>query len=216
MKYSIINNEEVNELSLAFLNSLSNSNESTHSFIKNLLDILSLSEMCKNISIDNNPYSLASYNYPTKQIRLNTDLITKKLSSISNDKYFIKSNLCRIVLHEIKHVLQYKMLKNKDNDLYKLFDCEFNLLRKQSLIKPSEINADIESSLLILNLYTQDNCTYYQQLGYTLNLINQYCNTKLVSQFCETNNINIELSKMDELTKFIYGFENNKTKIYQK
>ena len=98
------------------------------------------------------------------------------------------------------------MVNDKNEELFKIFDYEFNNANG-SLIKPSEVNADIESSLIIIKNYDKNHILYNNQLVFTINLINSFFNPIcIVNDYCCNNKI--KLSNVNSIDEFIYGLDN--------
>ena len=96
--------------------------------------------------------------------------------------------------------------KNNGDSNFKIFDYEFNNANG-SLIKPSEVNADIESSLIIIKNYDKNHILYNNQLVFTINLINSFFNPIcIVNDYCCNNKI--KLSNVNSIDEFIYGLDN--------
>ena len=116
------------------------------------------------------------------------------LSKISSNEYFIKANIYRIILHEIKHILQHKMILKKDNRFYKLFEMEFDIANMLKNIKPSELNADIDES--------------GNQFIYTIRtILSYYLHTQTILDYCKENGICTDDINM--IDKVLYGLDGN-------
>lgn len=204
--YNLFNNEKVDELTSTFLKIKNYHTNIVEKFISELINYYELNDLCKDISFPcSNNYYLGMYSTKYKQLLINYKKIIEIFNRISTDDYFIKSNVYRIVLHEIKHILQHKMINNNDNELCKLFQYEFN--NGYDHILPSEINADIESLLVILKNYNKNHILYCKQLVFSLNTINSFYEPEcIVGNFCKNNKI--QILNVDRLDRFLYGLDN--------
>lgn len=209
--YNLFNNEKVDELTSTFLEIKDYNTDIIEKFILKLLNYYELNDLCKDISfICSNSYYLGMYSKKRKQLLINYKNIIKTFNKLSADDYFVKSNVYRIVLHEVKHILQHKMVNNRDNELYRLFQYEFS--NGCDNIFPSDINADIESLLVILKNYNKGHALYTKQLTFSLNLINSFYEPQcIVRNFCQNNKI--QISNIDRLDELIYGLDNRLIKI---
>lgn len=212
--YNLFGNEKAGELTSAFLNTSFFYCEDLMEIIINLLEMYHLSSLCNDISFDNVGDCFGFYNYSQKQLLINVSAIKNCISKVSIDDYFIKANMLRIALHEIKHILQYKMLTKKDNQLYKLFETEFHYYFNMK-IRPSEINAEIDSLLTVLKAFDKSNPFYSKQLSYTANLIfNYYKSEYTIEEFCFQNNLHF--TNISSLERILYGFKNNQINLVLK
>lgn len=209
--YNLFNNDKVDELISNFLGIKEYHVDIIEKFILDLINYYGLNDLCEDI-VFFNPDSLylGMYSERRKQLFINYENIIETFSKVSIDNYFIKANLYRIVLHEIKHILQHNMVNKGDSELCKLFQYEFS--NGFSGILPSEVNADIESLLVILNAYNRNHVLYKSQLIFSLNLINSFYEPEcIVSNYCKNNKIQIE--NIDMENKFLYGIDNQYIKI---
>ena len=175
--YNLFNNEKVNDLTLTFLEMKNYHIDIVEKFILELINYYELTDLCKDISfLCSNSCYLGMYSEKYRQLFINYKKIIDTFNKISIDDYFIKSNVYRIVLHEIKHILQHKMVNKRDNQLYQLFQYEFN--NDHNLTLPSEVNADIESLLVLINNYNKSHNLYEKQLAFALNLIKSFYDPK--------------------------------------
>ena len=102
------------------------------------------------------------------------------------------------------------MVNKRDNQLYQLFQHEFS--NDHNLTLPSEVNADIESLLVLINNYNKSHILYEKQLAFSLNLINSFYDPKcIVGDYCQKNKI--QISNIDWVDKFIYGLDDGFIKI---
>lgn len=204
--YNLFNDKKVDELMSAFLKK--NCDISTiEKFIVELINYFNLEIFCSNISWSNNDCLLAAYSRKNKELIINYKKMFENFNKISNDDYFVKANIYRIILHEIKHILQHKMVYLQDNQLFKIFQREFYNGIK-CLVAPSEVNADIESTLVLIKNYNSNHNLYDKQLTFSANLINYYYFPKsIVHDYCL--NYGIKLVNVDPLDKFIYGIDYN-------
>lgn len=212
--YNLFNNEKVNDLTLTFLEMKNYHIDIVEKFILELINYYELTDLCKDISfLCSNSCYLGMYSEKYRQLFINYKKIIDTFNKISIDDYFIKSNVYRIVLHEIKHILQHKMVNKRDNQLYQLFQYEFN--NDHNLTLPSEVNADIESLLVLINNYNKSHILYEKQLAFSLNLINSFYDPKcIVGDYCQNNKI--QISNIDWVDKFIYGLDDGFIKIIRK
>lgn len=203
--YNLFNNEKVNELTATFLEIKNYHTSIVEKFILELINCYELNDLCKNISfLCSNSFYLGMYSERGKQLFINYKKIIEIFNQISVDNYFIKSNLYRIVLHEIKHILQHKMVNNCDSELCQLFKYEFR--NGYNCMLPSEINADIESLLVILNNYDKSHALYDKQFTFSFNLINSFYEPEsIVGNFCKNNKI--QIVNIDMINKFLYGLD---------
>lgn len=206
--YNLFNNEKVDELTSTFLKMKYYNPDILEKYIIELLNHYNLNNYCNNVSFSNDKnYFLGLYNIRQKELLINYKMIIESLKKISEDNYFIASNTYRIILHEIKHILQHKISDSEDNELFKIFQTEFNNNNNKNSILPSEVNADIESSLVILKNYDKNHYLYEKQLTFSINLINSFFIPKsIVNYYCIENKI--QLPKIDSINKFIYGIDN--------
>lgn len=201
--YNLFNDEKVDDLTSTFLQKKYYSINEIEKYIIELLNYYNLKSFCSNISFSNNNYLLGSYSSKEKELLINYKKIIETFKKISDDDYFIIANVYRIILHEIKHILQHKMVHFQDNQLFKLFEVEF-CSGSNFFTAPSEVNADIESLLAIIKSYNSHHYLYDKQLAFSVNLINSfYFPQCIVGDFCFDNKIN--LFNIDSLNKFIYG-----------
>ena len=205
--YNLFNSEMVDYLINKSIKSDYCSEIQMEKFIIELIKYYALDNYCYNISFNsNNNYCFGYYNYYEKQLFINYKKIMEFMEKISKDQYFINANIYRIILHEIKHIIQHKMVNDKNEELFKIFDYEFNNANG-SLIKPSEVNADIESSLILIKNYDKNHILYNNQLVFTINLINSFFNPIcIVNDYCCNNKI--KLSNVNSIDEFIYGLDN--------
>lgn len=203
--YNLFNNEKVDKLTSVFLEIKSYHTNIIEKFILELINYYELNDLCKDISfLCSNSCYLGMYSEKYKQLLINYKKIIETFNKVSTDAYFIKSNVYRLVLHEIKHILQHKMVNNCDSELCRLFQCEFS--NGCNHILPSEINADIESLLVILNNYNKSHILYGKQLAFSLNLINSFYEPQcIVRNFCQNNKI--QILNIDKMDKFLYGLD---------
>lgn len=202
--YNLFNDEKVDALMSTFLEKNCDIN-TIEKFIIELMNYFNLEIFCSSISLSSNDYLLAAYSRKNKELIINYKKMLENFSKISNDYYFIKANIYRIILHEIKHILQHKMVYSQDNQLFKIFQTEFHNGIK-CLIAPSEVNADIESTLVLIKNYNSNHILYDKQLAFSANLINYYYFPKcIVHDYCLNNDI--KLVNIDSLEKFIYGID---------
>ena len=208
--YNLFSNEKVDELASTFLEISNYHTGIIEKFILELINYYELSDLCKEISfLCSNSCYLGMYSAKYKRLLINYKKIIVTLNRVSTDNYFIKSNVYRIVLHEIKHILQHKMVNNCDSELCKLFQYEFS--SGCNHILPSEINADIESLLVILNSYNKNHILYGKQLAFSLNLINSFYEPEcVVGNFCKNNKI--QILNLDKIDKFLYGLDDELAK----
>lgn len=204
--YNLFNNEKVDELASIFLEMKTIKTNDLENFIIKMIEYYNLELFCNKINFSNNENNIFGlYNFKQKEILINYKKIINCLSKISSDYYFINANVYRIILHEIKHILQHKMVNNKDNQLYLLFQNEFSNSVKKSIC-PSEINSEIESTLVILKNYKKCNNLYNKQFVFSINLIKSFYFPKtIVNEFCKENNI--EINGLELLDKFLYGID---------
>ena len=190
--YNIFGNLKTDELSSVF-NTKSLNCSNIRKTIDDILSLYCLTDYCNRIFINNSDFYCASYSFNDKAITINYNYIMKSLFNISKNDYFATMYLYRIVLHEIKHVFQYKMLAERENNLYKIFENEFLIGNSNySKFQPSELNANFDSSLTILKLYDYNDVDYERQLIFVCRLINNYCfSNESVLNYCKENNINI-------------------------
>ncbi len=209
--YNLFNSEKVDELTSTFLEINNYHIDIVEKFILELINYYKLNDLCNDISfLCSNSCYLGMYSAKYKQLLINYKKIIETFNKVSADDYFIKANIYRIVLHEIKHVLQHKMVNNCDSELCQLFQCEFS--KGYNCILPSEINADIESLLVILNNYNKNHILYNKQLAFSLNLINSFYDPEcIVGNFCRNNKI--QILNVDRMDKFLYGIDNKSKKI---
>ncbi|MEG3037128.1 MAG: hypothetical protein RR832_06180, partial [Bacilli bacterium] len=131
-----------------------------------------------------------------------------KLLYISKSNDFINVNIYRIILHEIKHILQHEMIDSK-KDLYNIYDHEFNSRINHSIIKPSEINAELESSIYVLNLLDKESDNYIKQLSYLFDLIKKiYFEYNNSIKYCIDNNIKYSTIGFTDYEIFVNGLTN--------
>ena len=206
--------KKVNDLTLTFLEMKNYHIDIVEKFILELINYYELTDLCKDISfLCSNSCYLGMYSEKYRQLFINYKKIIDTFNKISIDDYFIKSNVYRIVLHEIKHILQHKMVNKRDNQLYQLFQYEFN--NDHNLTLPSEVNADIESLLVLINNYNKSHILHEKQLAFSLNLINSFYDPKcIVGDYCQNNKI--QISNIDWVDKFIYGLDDEFIKIIRK
>ena len=204
--YSLFNDDKVDDLTSTFLEMQCYLPSVLEKYIVELIEYFKLKMYCSEIVfLDENTYCLGLYNNKQKKLFINYKEIVKKLQKISSDNYFITANIYRIILHELKHILQHKMVNNKDYQLFLLFQKEF-LNSINTFIGPSEVNADIESTMVILKNYRKANYLYDKQFVFSYNLINSFHIPKcIVSEFCKENNL--QFLNIDLLARFIYGFD---------
>lgn len=212
MKYNLFNNSEVDEIALAF-NSENTIYENTiNKAIDNLIELFELGNICTSTNYNICDYYLARFSIREKSITINYKYIVSQLKKISNNQIFINLNLYRIILHEIKHALQHKIIISKDVNIYQIFDYEFNTLLNLSAIKPSEINADLESSYVVYNMFEKTHEEYIKQLLFTYNIIKKSYNKKhTVLDFCKENDINYNNICNNFLEELLYGMYNDLT-----
>lgn len=214
-KYNLFNDKKVDELTSTFLEKKSYESNIMENFIIELIQYYDLMDYCTNISFCeyNNQY-LGLYNFSQRKMFVNYKRIIELLKNVSNDDYFILANVYRIILHELKHILQHKMIQAKDYELFKLFFNETSISANED-IKPSEINAEIESSMVIIKNYNHSNFLYEKQLTFSIKLINSFFYPKkIVENYCIKNNIILHsIDKMDEL---LYGINDEMLKIKKK
>lgn len=99
---------------------------------------------------------------------------------------------------------------NRDSLLCQLFQYEFS--NGCNHILPSEINADIESLLVILNNYNKSHILYDKQFTFSLNLINSFYEPQcIVRNFCKNNKI--QILNIDKMDKFLYGLDDGFIKV---
>lgn len=209
--YNLFNNEKVDDLTSTFLEMKNYHIDIVEKFILELINYYELTDLCKDISfLCSNSCYLGMYSEKYRHLFINYKKIIDTFNKISIDDYFIKSNVYRIVLHEIKHILQHKMVNKRDNQLYQLFQHEFS--NDHNLTLPSEVNADIESLLVLINNYNKSHILYEKQLAFSLNLINSFYDPKcIVGDYCQKNKI--QISNIDWVDKFIYGLDDGFIKI---
>lgn len=209
--YNLFNKEKVDELTSTFLEIGNYHTDIVEKFILELINYYELNDLCKNISFScSNSFYLGMYSERDKQLFINYKKIIETFNKVSVDNYFIKSNLYRIVLHEIKHILQHKMVNNCDSELCQLFQYEFS--NGCDCVFPSEINADIESLLVILNNYDKSHTSYDKLLTFSLNLINSFYEPEcIVGNFCKNNKI--QIVNIDMMNKFLYGLDDRFVKV---
>ena len=206
--YNLFNNEMVDEITSAFLNNSPLKNNHLERVIIELIRYYNLNSLCNDISFENVTNCFGLYNYQTKKILINSKLLIDNLSKISSNEYFIKANIYRIILHEIKHILQHKMILKKDNRFYKLFEMEFDISNRLKNIKPSELNADIDSSLTILKNFNKSFLAYQNQFIYTIRtILSYYSYTQTILDYCKENDICID--NIDMIDKVLYGLDGN-------
>ena len=205
--YNLFNNEMVDEITSTFLSNFPLKNNYLERVIIDLIEHYNLKPLCGDISFENVTNCFGLYNYQTKKILINSKLLIDNLSKINSNEYFIKANIYRIILHEIKHILQHKMVLYKDNRFYKIFKMEFDVSNMINL-KPSEINADIDSSLTILKNFNRSFLTYQNQFIYTIRtILSYYLHTQSVLDYCKENDICID--DIDMIDRVLYGLDNN-------
>jgi len=206
--YNLFNDDKVDDLTSTFLEMKCCQPSTMEKYIIELINYYSLEMYCNNISFsDSNPHRLGLYNNKQKELLINYKEIIKCLEKISVDDYFITANVYRIILHEIKHILQHKMIQVKDNKLFQLFQNEF-FNGSKDFISPSEVNADIESSLVIAKNYNKNHYLYDKQLIFSSNLINSFHIPKcIVSDYCKNNKIQFLTIDLDLFNRFVYGFD---------
>ena len=209
--YNLFNNEKVDDLTSTFLEIKNYHPDIVEKFILELINFYELNDFCKDISfLCPNSCYLGMYSEKDKQLIINHKKIIETLNKISINDYFIKSNVYRTILHEIKHILQHKMINKRDGELCQLFQYEFS--NGCSNILPSEVNADIESLLVILKNYNKSNILYDKQLTFSLNLIYSYYEPQcIVKNFCQNNNI--QILNIDRMNKFLYGLDDEFIKV---
>ena len=206
--YNLFNNEIVDEITSTFLNNYPLKDNSLERVIIDLIECYNLKSLCTDISFENVSNCFGLYNYNNKKILINSKSIIYNLSKINTNEYFLKANVYRVILHEIKHILQYKMILKKDNQIYKLFEMEFNISNMLKNLKPSEINADIDSSLTVLKNFNKSFLTYQNQFVFTINIIlSCYLHTKSVHDYCNENNICI--NNIDMTDRVLYGLDDD-------
>ena len=147
--YNLYNNEFVkNEFNI--LNSKKNlyinKVDNAVNFLINEFDI---NDLCRNIEYNLNHQFLGCYSFNEKKIVLNLDYLINKIKGISYDEKFINLNVYRIILHEIKHILQYKIAFNFSNDLSVVYNYELKNTCKFSFM---EANADLESTYSVFKI----------------------------------------------------------------
>lgn len=205
--YSLYNIDKIDELTSIFIEKKSFKKNDLEKFIAELIDYYHLQILCYNICFEGNVDCFGLYNSKQKQILINCRRIVECLEKVSVDNYFINANICRIVLHEIKHILQHDMILKKDNCLFQLFEYEF-FSNKEQIMKPSEVNADIESSMVIIRNYDKNHYLYNKQLLFTTNIISSFHSPQcVVKEFCKENNL--FLKETDLLNRFLYGIDLN-------
>lgn len=202
--YNLFNNK-VDNLTSTFLEMECYLPNTLEKYIVELIKYFRLEMYCSDIVfLDENTDCYGLYSNKQKKLLINYEKIINKLQIISSNNYFIKANIYRIILHEIKHVLQYKMVDNEDFQLYILFQKEF-LNKNKTSIGPSEVNAEIESTMIILKNYNKDNYLYNRQFIFSYNLINSFYIPKCITcEFCKKNNL--QFLNMNSFDRFIYGF----------
>ena len=206
--YNLFNNEIVDEITSTFLNNYPLKDNSLERVIIDLIECYNLKSLCTDISFENVSNCFGLYNYNNKKILINSKSIIYNLSKINTNEYFLKANVYRVILHEIKHILQYKMILKKDNQIYKLFEMEFNISNMLKNLKPSEINADIDSSLTVLKNFNKSFLTYQNQFVFTINIIlSCYLHKKSVHDYCKENNICI--NNIDMTDRVLYGLDDD-------
>lgn len=119
--YNLFNNK-VDNLTSTFLEMECYLPNTLEKYIVELIKYFRLEMYCSDIVfLDENTDCYGLYSNKQKKLLINYEKIINKLQIISSNNYFIKANIYRIILHEIKHVLQYKMVDNEDFQLYILF-----------------------------------------------------------------------------------------------
>lgn len=208
--YNLFNNDKVDDLTSTFLGMECYKPKAMEEYIARIIEYYNLKMYCRSISFsDSNMHYLGSYSYKQREILINYKRIIGLLENLSTNNYFIAANVYRIILHEIKHILQHKLVCNKDDQLYQLFQHEFHN-GHAPLIGPSEVNADIESSLVIMKNYSTNNCLYNQQLSSTYSLISSFHIPRcIVNDYCRSNNICF--LHIDLINRFLYGFDTELT-----
>lgn len=214
-KYNLFNNEKVDELTSTFLEKKSYESNTMEKFIAELIQYYDLMDFCTDISFCeyNNQY-LGLYNFNQRKICINYKRIIELLKSVSNDNYFILANVYRIILHEFKHILQHKMMQVKDYELFRLFFNEISIGANEG-IKPSEVNAEIESSMVIIKNYNHGNSLYEKQFAFSIRLISSFFYpNKIVENYCIKNKI--ILPNIDKIDELLYGINDEILKIKKK
>lgn len=203
--YNLFNVDKVDDLTSAFLRMKCYQSSILEKYIIELINYYSLESFCSSISFAESVNCFGLYNNKQKEILINYKKIIKHLEKVSTDDYFITANVYRIVLHEIKHILQHKMVQKKDNQLFQLFQNEF-LNGNKEFISPSEVNADIEASLVIAKNYDRNHSLYDRQIVFLSNLINSFHIPKcIVGDYCKNNMF--QFLNIDLLDRFLYGFD---------
>ena len=206
--YNLFNNEIVDEITSTFLNNYPLKDNSLERVIIDLIECYNLKSLCTDISFENVSNCFGLYNYNNKKILINSKSIIYNLSKINTNEYFLKANVYRVILHEIKHILQYKMILKKDNQIYKLFEMEFNISNMLKNLKPSEINADIDSSLTVLKNFNKSFLTYQNQFIFTINtILSCYLRTQSVHNYCKENDICTD--NIDMIDRVLYGLDDD-------
>ena len=103
----MFNNGIVDEITSTFLNNSPLKDNSLEKVIIDLIECYNLKSLCTDISFENVSNCFGLYNYKTKKILINSKSIIYNLSKINTNEYFLKANVYRVILHEIKHILQY-------------------------------------------------------------------------------------------------------------
>jgi len=121
-----------------------------------------IGEYVQNIVFDNDLISYACYNYITKEIILNLEKIYLQINqtfgNVEVEMYL--SVLRKVILHEIRHAVQRKIVDEKEIPISMLYSDSFNNKTKVSdLILPTENNAILYSYFYELwLLYCKNEC----------------------------------------------------------
>ncbi|MEG2609933.1 MAG: hypothetical protein RSA91_04600, partial [Bacilli bacterium] len=90
-----------------------------------------------------------------------------------------------------------------------IYDHEFNSRINHSIIKPSEINAELESSIYVLNLLDKESDNYIKQLSYLFDLIKKiYFEYNNSIKYCIDNNIKYSTIGFTDYEIFVNGLTN--------
>jgi len=124
-----------------------------------------IGEYVQNIVFDNDLISYACYNYITKEIILNLEKIYLQINqtfgNVEVEMYL--SVLRKVILHEIRHAVQRKIVDEKEIPISMLYSDSFNNKTKVSdLILPTENNA-ILYSIFGQFMYTEEDYSEYEE-----------------------------------------------------
>lgn len=139
--------------------------------IIDLIENNSLSKFCRDIVITNLSDSFAYYEYYSKKLYFDFNKLIELYYKRFKNRNNINKSILRIIYHELVHLRQFQMIDFNEikGDIFKKQLSTFVDFDEKYL--PMEINADIISSLKLLDIL-DDDVFNANQIIWTYNLIN--------------------------------------------